>query len=169
VSRLIFCLTRLLAGVGVLLVVGVAPAVAEYSVTYKPEGLHETELIADNFDGNVEERIEYTEPPGDYLEGTSEGGGSNGDGTYEYDEVCEKYYEHGGCEEWVTIVKQNSEAELPPGFKKLEHLEIESDYGGAHAVTFYRYGWKPAPKNRTGSEDVTKENRNVRAVRMGNR
>ena len=60
-------------GVTALLVTSAVPAFAAESVTYKPEGIHEHELIALNWGGDIESEPEFSEPPGYYVEHAVEG------------------------------------------------------------------------------------------------
>ena len=132
----------LVCGVALLWIVGVASADAEQYINHKPVGIKERELIADNSGGTIEHEPEYSEPPGYYAE-TPDIGGTGGNGLYEYTEECEKgnIFEH--CEGLHTVVRQNTEGKLPPGFIKLEHILIESDYQGKRTVDIDRYAWKP--------------------------
>ena len=130
--------TSLACSAAVLLIVGVASATAEV-VTHKPAGIKEWEKIADNTEGHNERETAYYEPGGLYVEGSSGGG----DGTFEYTEECEEGYIDHECKGLHTVINQNSEGELPPGFIKFEHLVVESDYLGRRTVAIFRYGWSP--------------------------
>jgi hypothetical protein len=80
-------LMALLVCVAVALsIVGVAPAAAEVEIRYKPQGIHEKEVIANNIEGKIESEPVYTEPPGFYAITSGIGGG--GGGEYEYAEEC---------------------------------------------------------------------------------
>jgi RHS repeat-associated protein len=123
--RSVCMLALFVCGFAVFLTVGVRSASAE-SVAHYPGGIHEVELIADNWAGTVESELPFSEPPGYYAENAEVGGG--GDGLYET--------QNGG-------VTQNLEGHPPSGFIKLEHLIVESDYHEKGILSYYRYAWKP--------------------------
>jgi YD repeat-containing protein len=141
------CVVRLSAVfayiVAALLVVEAAPAFAEETISHRPEGIKEHELIAHNYGGTTESEPEFNEPPGYYVENAVSGDPGGGDGVFEYTEECEhgNIFEH--CEGLHTVINQNSEGTLPSGFVKLEHTVVDTDFEGYHGVANYRYGWKP--------------------------
>jgi hypothetical protein len=134
------------ASVAALLTGAVWVASASAEVVKKPEGIKEEELIADNGAGRIEKTVPFTMPAGYYQNepyGEYGSTGNGGDGVYEYTEECEEgnIFEH--CKGLHTVVNQNSAYPLLPGYTRLEHLGIESDYLGERTVTIWRYAWKP--------------------------
>ena len=139
-----------ICGAVALMSVGAVPASATMTISYKPKGIEETELIALNYSGTIESKPVFTEPPGNYVEAAVEGFAGGGDGVYEYTEECEKGNIFEGCEGLHTVINQNSEGSLPAGFIKLEHTVVETDFEGRHSLAKYRYGWKPGPNKKQG-------------------
>jgi RHS repeat-associated protein len=135
-----------------LSIVGVVPAAAEVEITYRPQGIHEKEVIANNIEGKIESEPVYTEPPGFYAITSGIGGG--GGGEYEYAEECEEGNLYKECKGLHTVIRQNTAVELPKGFIKLEHLFLESMYIGVHTVVYFRYGWSPLTEDFGGKEEA---------------
>ncbi len=111
-------------------------------VNDRPEITKWIERIADNPEGRTERETEYTYPPGVYIEGL----GGGGDGIHETQEECEGATEENPCVGRHTVVTQNEEGFLPPGFKMKEHLSSESYYRELTSRVIDRFGYLAAAK-----------------------
>lgn len=143
--RLVRLLAVLACGVVALLVAGVVPAFAETFISHRPEGIHEEEVIADNFDGNVEREVEFNEPAGKYAYTVGDGPGGAGAGGYE--EYCEKGNIFSECEGLHKTETSGPTGEIPKGYTTLSHVGVETDYMGKRAVVIYYYAWKPTRRH----------------------
>jgi RHS repeat-associated protein len=117
-----------------------ASAAGEIRIVHHSRPVEFKGKISDNREGRIEEEPEFFEPAGNYEYDTELPGGT---GSRIYEEVCDEgtIFEH--CVGLHTVVTENTEDPLLPGYRKLEHFATEDEFANFHSYAYIRLAWKP--------------------------